>query len=100
MAIVTISISEDLAAFLRGRVQEGGFRDLDEYLQSVLRQIQANEIGFAGNVKGDLNASGNKKPWEIALAIGSSVPNDEWSKVPTDLSKNLDHYLYGSPREE
>jgi hypothetical protein len=35
----------------------------------------------------------------VALAIGARVPADEWAKVPPDLSKNVDHYLYGAPRE-
>jgi hypothetical protein len=38
--------------------------------------------------------------WEIALEIGSSIPDSEWAKVPADLSKNLDHYLYGAPKSE
>jgi hypothetical protein len=36
--------------------------------------------------------------WEIIEEIGASVPAAEWAKVPTDLARNLDHYLYGSPK--
>jgi hypothetical protein len=32
--------------------------------------------------------------------IRAQVPDDEWKKLPTDLSKNVDHYLYGSPKIE
>jgi len=28
--------------------------------------------------------------------ISQTVPDEDWERVPTDLSKNLDHYLYGS----
>ena len=38
--------------------------------------------------------------WEIVSEIGSEIPEEEWEKVPSDLSKNLDHYLYGTPRTE
>lgn len=38
--------------------------------------------------------------WEVIVEIGASVPPEEWDKVPRDLSKNLKHYLYGSPRHE
>jgi hypothetical protein len=38
--------------------------------------------------------------WEIAAQIGAEVPEEEWAKVPGDLSKNVDHYLYGSPKIE
>jgi hypothetical protein len=38
--------------------------------------------------------------WERILELGASIPEEEWDKVPRDLSKNLDHYLYGAPKEE
>ena len=38
--------------------------------------------------------------WEEVLEISASVPMEEWEKVPQDLSKNFDHYLYGHPKEE
>jgi ribosomal protein S30 len=38
--------------------------------------------------------------WEIAEEIAASVPHSEWAKVPTDLSKNVHHYLHGAPKEE
>ncbi len=37
---------------------------------------------------------------EIFAAIALDVPAEDWSRVPTDLSKNLDHYLYGSSRQD
>ena len=33
------------------------------------------------------------------VAIMSRVPKEELDRVPTDLTKNLDHYLYGTPRK-
>lgn len=38
--------------------------------------------------------------WEIAEKISQQIPEEEWKKIPTDLSKNLDHYLYGIPKIE
>jgi len=26
------------------------------------------------------------------------VPSEEWNRLPADLSENLDHYVYGTPR--
>jgi hypothetical protein len=45
------------------------------------------------------SASPSKPIWEIAVEIGASVPAEEWAKVPTDLAKNLHHYLHGAPKE-
>lgn len=28
------------------------------------------------------------------------IPQEEWAKLPSDMSTNLDHYLYGSPKSE
>jgi len=32
--------------------------------------------------------------------ISAQIPKEEWAKLPSDLSKNIDHYLYGSPKDE
>jgi len=45
-------------------------------------------------------ASSLKPIWEVALEIGASVPDEEWARIPTDLGKNLHHYLYGAPKEK
>ena len=38
--------------------------------------------------------------WQSIVALGEALPVEEWDRVPTDLSRNLDHYLYDKPREE
>ena len=30
--------------------------------------------------------------------IAAQVPENEWDKLPPDLSDNLDHYIYGLPK--
>jgi hypothetical protein len=37
---------------------------------------------------------------EMVSAVTSEVPEREWERVPSDLSKNVDHYLYGSKRTD
>ena len=32
--------------------------------------------------------------------ISLEVPEEEWEKLPVDLAKNLDHYLYEAPKIE
>ncbi len=32
--------------------------------------------------------------------ISAQIPREEWEKLPKDLSKNLDHYLYGLPKDD
>ena len=31
-------------------------------------------------------------------AIWADVPKEEWDRLPADLSENLDHYIYGTPK--
>lgn len=38
--------------------------------------------------------------WERVTEIGKRIPEDERRRMPTDASKNLDHYLYGVPKSE
>jgi hypothetical protein len=37
---------------------------------------------------------------EIASAATKEVSEEEWERVPHDLSINVDHYLYGSKKTE
>jgi hypothetical protein len=36
--------------------------------------------------------------WETIVEIGKKIPEEAWAEIPTDLARNLDHYLYGSPK--
>lgn len=33
--------------------------------------------------------------WEVLADMGASLPKEDWARVPKDLAKNLDNYLYG-----
>jgi prevent-host-death family protein len=35
---------------------------------------------------------------KVFAAIAQDVPDGDWERVPTDLSKNLDHCLYGTSK--
>ena len=37
---------------------------------------------------------------EIVEEVTKDIPEEAWEKVPTDLSINLDHYLYGHRKKE
>ena len=43
-------------------------------------------------------ALGSKICWSNPESIANDVPDADWGKVPVDLSKNLDHYLYGGQK--
>jgi hypothetical protein len=37
--------------------------------------------------------------WEVIEEISNQIPEEEWNKIPSDASINLDHYLYGAPKK-
>ncbi len=37
--------------------------------------------------------------WEVAAEIGACIPDDAIRAIPNDLARNLDHYLYGAPKD-
>ena len=53
------------------------------------------ELATAGREEFDPNAP----PIEEKLrAIVADVPQEEWDRLPADLTDNLDHYVYGTPK--
>lgn len=37
---------------------------------------------------------------DVLRRIASQVPEEEWGKLPEDLTDNLDHYLYGTDKDK
>jgi hypothetical protein len=35
----------------------------------------------------------------VIEALSAQVPDEEWDKLPADLSHNLDHYIYGTAKQ-
>ena len=35
---------------------------------------------------------------DVLVELADEVPAEEWDRLPADLTDNLDHYLYGTPR--
>ena len=36
---------------------------------------------------------------DIILEIASNIPQEDLENIPSDLSENLDHYIYGVPKK-
>ena len=66
--------------------------------QEALRLLDA----LAGGSGSEPNGTGSdRRPvWELAEKINAGLPADTWDNVPTDGSINLDHYLYGAPKQQ
>ena len=62
--------------------------------QNTIRNGKAAERNGAPAMQ-----SGDAAPiWDLLAKLGASIPPDELEKLPTDLARNVDHYLYGAPK--
>jgi hypothetical protein len=66
--------------------------------QEALRLLDT----LAGASRSEPNGTGlDRRPiWEVVEGINAGLPADTWDNVPTDGSINLDHYLYGAPKQQ
>lgn len=57
--------------------------------------------GLGGRAHSDTPGAGKRKGRtleEILAEHAKGIPQEEWDKLPPDLSFNLDHYIYGAPK--
>ena len=83
--------------------------NLEDQLIDKVRALPPNKqqealrlLDTLGGANGEPNgAGGDRRPiWEVVDEINASLPADTWENVPTDGSINLDHYLYGAPKQQ
>jgi hypothetical protein len=64
--------------------------------QEALRLLDSLATGTSAERTGM-----DRRPiWEVVDEINAGLPADTWDNVPTDGSINLDHYLYGAPKQQ
>jgi Arc/MetJ-type ribon-helix-helix transcriptional regulator len=84
-----ISLSPDVERLIAEQVRSGRYRSADEVVREGLDLLQERE-----KITQRSPSNGNEK-FEMAFEeIARDVPDKDWDNVPTDLSKNLDRYLY------
>ncbi|MGO9337744.1 MAG: type II toxin-antitoxin system ParD family antitoxin [Terracidiphilus sp.] len=90
---MAILLNPDLEHRIAAKVQSGHYQSPAEVIQEGLDLLDARDS--ATQVPA---AQSEESLSEIFVRLGQQVPMEEWSKIPTDFSKNLDHYLYGAPK--
>ncbi len=64
--------------------------------QEALRLLNSLAAGTSSEERG----VDRRSIWEVVDEINAGLPADTWENVPTDGSINLDHYLYGAPKQQ
>lgn len=63
----------------------------------LLRITQVEDL--RSRPAGELSYDATAPPIEDLLEeLAAEVPEEDWQKLPPDLTDNLDHYLYGTPK--
>jgi hypothetical protein len=63
----------------------------------LLRVLQVDELRLTTS---EIHYDKSARPIEDLLEkIAREIPKEEWDKLPDDLNDNLDHYLYGVPKQ-
>lgn len=67
-------------------------------VKSLPPEQQREVLQFVEELK-STNSQAAKSIWQEIREIVQDVPNEEWERLPRDGAANLDHYLYGAPKE-
>jgi len=90
---MTIHVSKDAENAINAAVQSGKFASADEMIDRLVQEYTATQPSPAQS-----GAPRRKPLWERAAELRQSIPAEEWDKLPIDGAKQLDHYIYGSPK--
>jgi hypothetical protein len=63
----------------------------------LLEITEVEELGIQPGDEATLD-EGARPIQDILEELASEVPHSEWERLPADLTDNLDHYLYGTPK--
>ena len=76
--------------------------DAEEIMQAPAESACATNTRLEWDVPQEgLAKTPDERPiWEVAAEISASIDPESWKDIPTDLYENLDHYLYGTPKED
>ena len=73
-----------------------------EKVSALPQSKQAEVLEFVEHLAAQEQTSAPRQErpiWEVIAEISSEVPEEEWAKLPSDGSLNVDHYLYGAPKK-
>jgi putative addiction module CopG family antidote len=88
-----IVLDPQLESRIAAKVRSGRYRSADEVVEKSLSLLDERES------LQDASAEAGETPiWETIARLCATVPDEELAKLPTDLSVNIDHYLYGAPK--
>jgi Arc/MetJ-type ribon-helix-helix transcriptional regulator len=100
---MTIHLPDELRDSIRAEVLKGYFATEDDAVTAIVREHfrrKATEaVTTAAPAASETEAVRARKPvWERIQELTADIPDQEWDKLPADLSEQHDHYIYGTPK--
>jgi Arc/MetJ-type ribon-helix-helix transcriptional regulator len=93
---MTINLPKDLESSVRAEVLSGHFATEDDMVAEAVRTyLRQRNQGQSAVGKA---ATAQKPIWEVIEEENRSIPPEVWDALPTDLSAQHDHYIYGTPK--
>ena len=101
---MTIHLPPHIESSIQAAVDSGRFASVDDAMTEAatllvqrLEQEQAQAKPPAA-MNQAAAAPAHKPIWEVFQELSASVPDEVWDALPTDLSEQHDHYIYGTPK--
>jgi len=98
---MTIQLPENLESSIREAVHSGQFPSVDDAMAEAARLLlsQLKQKPVTPHVAKEEPVAAPHKPiWEVIEEENQSIPPEIWESLPTDLSEQHDHYIYGTPK--
>jgi Arc/MetJ-type ribon-helix-helix transcriptional regulator len=91
---MTIHLPQELENSIRAQVLSGQFATEDDMVAAAVRDyLQRHHQPSPADQQ---PAAQPQKPiWEEILEMTADVPDEEWDKLPSDLTEQHHHYIYG-----
>jgi putative addiction module CopG family antidote len=97
---MNVHIPEHWQRFIQDAIKSGRFASADQMIDEALRLLKEHDQAPAESPKADTGeATSTHKPiWEVAADLRTSIPEEEWAKLPVDGAEQHDHYIYGTQK--
>jgi hypothetical protein len=95
MSELTIEVTPETEECLRREARKRG-QPVPDFARTILEE----GLRSLAEVGRTAVAESRKPIWEIAADALTDVPQEELDRLSPDLSHNLDHYLYGTPKKQ
>ncbi len=97
---MNIHLPDELENSIRPLVLSGQFASEDDLVAEAVREFLRQRQPEQGDARSEHIGQAHKPIWEVIEEENRSIPPEVWETLPTDLSEQHDHYIYGTPKDK